>query len=679
MPAIDISRWLAKLLEQLQRSRQRQLVILEGTPDWCDAQLPALYRSDTELLVISNRQIGADPIPLNQAELCLGGEARILVLDLFGGFNADVFCIAAGLVRAGGVLVLLTPALADWDLGADEYACWQDECRSRQAYFVDYFFSALEQDPGIGIKLTEASTDPAIPELAELQATPIIGGQTPQQAQARQTIEQWFKRKSAGIVLLSAARGRGKSTCLGQLAQRLLDDGYRVLVSASSRRAAAQLLHWAPRAEFVAPDRLLQETPGADLLVIDEAAMIPQSVLQRLRRAYPRQVIATTHGGYEGTGQGFRLRFVAELQANLLELSFSDPVRWCPGDALEAWIEQTLMLHRDPAPQIAAARVTGEVEYALIANPGEMSQIGLTRDVYRLMSSAHYRTRPSDLRMLMENPGLVLLVAHRAEHLLGAVLLNPEGGFDAALGEQVYLGRRRPRGHLLAQMLTAQAGIRDFAQQRGLRIQRIAVAAEVRRQGVGSGLLERAARFAHERNYAWLGASFALDPGTAGFWQQAGFALVHVSFAEGKSSGRHSIAVLRAMTGAIDESIDALRQRLRQQLPTWLTQFLQAMDAGQVATLLRGSGYSAELSRLERAEVEAFTGGNKGFELCFASLQRFVMHRIAQSEAEPDHLLIEKAVQNRSWNQLERESGARGRKQLQQRLRGLVEALNKAC
>ena len=84
-------------------------------------------------------------------------------------------------------------------------------------------------------------------------------------------------------------------------------------------------------------------------------------------------------------------------------------------------------------------------------------------------------------------------------------------------------------------------------------------------------------------------------------------------------------------------------------------------------------------SALEKLEVEAFARGNKGFELCFASLQKWVMQRVARSSGKSDSLLIEKAIQNRNWDLLERESGAEGRRSLQQRLRGLVDALLKDC
>jgi len=102
-----------------------------------------------------------------------------------------------------------------------------------------------------------------------------------------------------------------------------------------------------------------------------------------------------------------------------------------------------------------------------------------------------------------------------------------------------------------------------------------------------------------------------------------------------------------------------------------------------VVALLRFAGYEASLGDLEQGEIEAFARGNKGFELCFVSLQKFIMRCVAQSVGQNpryfDNLLIEKAIQNRDWDRLEREPAAKGRKQIQNRLRRLVEAELKAC
>jgi tRNA(Met) cytidine acetyltransferase len=210
-------------------------------------------------------------------------------------------------------------------------------------------------------------------------------------------------------------------------------------------------------------------------------------------------------------------------------------------------------------------------------------------------------------------------------------------------------------------------------------VQRIAVAEDYRRQGLGTRLIEASLAYARDHAMDYVGASFALDPDTADFWRQARFSLVHVSFAQGKSSGNQSIAVLQALNPEVADDIVLLQQRIRQQLPTWMTQFLQTMDRGQVVALLRFASFETVMNQLEQREIEAFTQGHKGFELCFTSLQKYVMQAIAQSSVEPDGLLVEKVVQNRDWELLERESGAEGRRQLQQRLREQVDVLFKAC
>jgi len=122
-----------------------------------------------------------------------------------------------------------------------------------------------------------------------------------------------------------------------------------------------------------------------------------------------------------------------------------------------------------------------------------------------------------------------------------------------------------------------------------------------------------------------------------------------------------------------------LQRRIELSVPTWMTQFLQVLEVAQVVALLRFSGFGTSLTQLEQREIEAFAFGNKGFELCFVSLQKFIMRRVAETSGVVDNLLVEKVIQNRPWERLPRQNSNEGRKQLQNRLRGLVEAMLKAC
>jgi tRNA(Met) cytidine acetyltransferase len=680
MSAINIIRWMEFAFGELQRSQQRQLVLLQGPMEWCDLQLEQLAHHQS-MQIISDRHDYPDSVPVNQADRCLGSESALVVVDLFDGLNPDVVCIASGLVQSGGILLLLAPTIDDWDLNRDRYAQWQQDSVSPRPDFIEYFFSAIEQSPLTGVVITPDfsladSPLPLLPSSKILQPTLISDGQTREQTQTLSDIEAWIHDRKRGAVLISADRGRGKSTCLGLLLQKLQLSGInQVLVTAASKQIADRILQHAATAEFLAPDKLLLTLPKAEIIVIDEAAMIPQSLLRQICRHYPLVIMATTTGGYEGTGQGFMLRFVNSLsQAELLHLELIKPVRWCDGDDLEAWINRTLM----PGvvePVSREMKKPCELEWL---DPDDSGQSQLLQQVYALLCSAHYRTRPSDLRMIMENPDLRIVIARYDGELIAAALLNLEGGFEKELCREIFMGRRRPRGHLLAQMLTAQAGIENFAGFRGLRVLRIAVVDACRRQGVGSQLIAAAFDLAQQKELDYLGASFALDPSNLGFWQQTGFSPAHVSFASGKSTGDNSLAVLKPVSNGLTGIVQTLQQRIDQQLATWLTQFLKTIDVADVTALLRFSNYRSEMNALEFGEVKAFARGNKGFELCFTSLQKFVMSRIAEDDFEPQAILVEKAVLNRDWSQLSRESGSEGRRQLQQRLRALVDALIKA-
>ena len=682
----EISIWLQHLSEHLQATHQRQLLSIQGDSNWCSELLVAVQSVYSDVLVISPRELGRNPVSFSKVETLLGSESSLVVVDLFDGLNPDVLCVASGLVCCGGLLILMSPGPDKWAGITDLYGVWQDEVVSAKPVFVEYIFNSLSHKTRGGIILVQGQDLPLVPELPPAWPTPLLSGRTAEQAEVLLEIDDWLDDNSQQIALITADRGRGKSTCLGIILSDLILIRQRsVIVTAPSQQCAAILMLQAKlqskteiKIDFIAPDRLIAEHRPADVLIIDEAAMLPYPMLQQLCRQYSRLVMATTTGGYEGTGQGFLLRFVARLpRAKLRQLELSAPIRWAAGDRLETWLDSTMLLKPTPC-FIAFDNNRRDLCQFRVLEQAELSgDIALLEKIYSLMASAHYRTRPSDLRMLMENPHLRVILAEVENDLIGVVLLNHEGGLDRELCRQIHLGLRRPKGHLLAQMITAQAGDEYFASYRGLRVQRIAVIEPWRRTGVGRQLIETATQHAESQGFDYIGASFALDSETAAFWQSCQFCLIHIGYAMGKSSGNHSVAVLRSLNPALADNVVQLQDRIKNYLPLWLCQFLQQMDAANVVALLRYSRYSLVMSDMDLAEVRAFAIGHKGFELCFGSLQRFVMQSIAEMpvDSEVHPWLIQKAVQNRDWNRLDRYSEINGRKQSQQKLRDLVKSL----
>lgn len=672
--------WLRQLLGQLEANNQRQLLSCEGSKHWCNNLLAGINLLSGDLLFLSDRDEQKQAVAFAKSETLLGQESRFVVVDLFSGLNPDVLCIAAGLVKCGGLLILLSPGSGHWYEVADQYGVWQNETASPKNAFIDYFFERIEAGTGACIQVRQGKDFPEIKPICKALLTEYIQGKTSDQIAILKSIENWLGVPGQRIALISANRGRGKSTCLGFMVKYMTEDlGLSVCVTAYSRQSAAMLLAKCDSTKFLAPDSLIINQTTADVLVIDEAAMLPFPMLGQLCRQFRRVLMATTTGGYEGTGQGFLLRFVARLPEEKMEwLQLHQPVRWADNDCLESWIDDTFLLK----PFLSKSELTLSSEgfdssrchIEILEQHPDIIEL---KRLYRLMVSAHYRTRPSDFRALVENPDLIPIVANYNSEILGVALLNREGGFNPALCQQVFLGRRRPKGHLLAQMLTAQAGIRNFASHRGLRIQRIAVTENQRRQGIGRSLTETAEDYALENGYDYIGASFAFDSESAGFWKSCGFRLVHIGYGQGKSSGNHSVAVIKVLNPLLKNDIDRLEEKLKSSLPLGLCQNLRHMGVDDVVMLLRFSRYATPLTDIERDEIEAFTQGHKGFELCFATLQRAVMQAIARSpEARSiNPWLIEKVIQNRQWNALSPQRSYSGRKSVQNKIRRLVSEL----
>jgi tRNA(Met) cytidine acetyltransferase len=353
-----------------------------------------------------------------------------------------------------------------------------------------------------------------------------------------------------GVSVLLAERGRGKSAVLGFAARACLQRGLRVLLCAPSRAAAGSVFrHAGVHIDFCAPDNLLlDETITADILLIDEAAAIPLPMLLQLLQRFPHCVLATTTDGYEGTGQGFVLRFLRELDAlapGWQQLPLRSPVRWGVGDPLEQCLYDMLLLGAHEAKidlddsVIDSAKVEVVSQQALLENPV------LLQDIFGLLRSAHYRTTPDDLRFLFDGPAVSLYRLHHANQTLAVALLVEEGSLDANMAAQIAAGKRRPRGHMLVQTLAVHLKQSQYLQQRVARVVRIAVHTQCQRAGLGSHLLQAVIDDQQQRGVHCIGSSFSATPDVLSFWINNGFELLRIGHKRQASSAAPAALVLR--------------------------------------------------------------------------------------------------------------------------------------
>ncbi len=525
-----------------QRMRQqgiRRLLVISGEPLWCRAQaLQLLARlpgdwpwvgTDTPAEVVS--------LPYGAVKTLLGQERLHAVFDAVDGLDVEALAQLCGALRAGSWLLLLAPSWQHWAQRQDSDSLRWSDCPQPIATpnFINHLQQQLLADREVSIW---RQGEPLY--LAPLPPRPDWQAPQGRPSAEQQAILARLLKAESGIWVLTAARGRGKSTLAGML---MAQSPSTCWITGPSRAATDVASEWAAgRAQFWAPDVLLQhcaEQGAGDTgwLLVDEAAAIPGPLLQQLIGYFPRVLLTTTVQGYEGTGRGFLLKFCAALPQWQL-LSLQQPMRWAADDALERIVDNALLFNEEPVWRaVNQPPIIGAVEQAeLCADPRRL------RRFYALLCSAHYRTSPLDLRRLMDAPGMHFSAALLGEDVVGALWLVDEGGLAAELAHDVWAGRRRPRGSLVAQSLAAHSGQWWAPMLRSRRITRIAVLPELRQQGIASRLIEQQKQCSQGLDF--LSVSFGYTEPLWRFWQSCGFVLVRIGNKPEASSGCHTAMAL---------------------------------------------------------------------------------------------------------------------------------------
>ena len=546
--------------QQMQRLGVRRLLVFSGDALWCEQQaIQFCAQSAGDWLWLSD----SAPDDVNAcspsaAHTLLGQDIFHGVFDARHSLNVEALAAFSGALKAGSWLILLVP---EWSVWADtpdaDSLRWSEQPQAIPTpRFIRRFQCLLEQDRSVTVWRQNQPFELApLPVAADW--LPPDGQPTAEQSQILQQLMQ----AQSGVWVLTAPRGRGKSTLAGMLIRQWAGSCW---VTAPAKASASQILNQpAESAHFFAPDALLAlcregAVTGADWLVIDEAAAIPAPMLSELVAAFPRVLLTTTVQGYEGTGRGFLLKFCASLP-QWHDLRLNAPIRWSSADTLEPFISD-LLLFDEPLPVAEQTDGTSEI---VPVNAGDwLSEPALLQDFYGLLTSAHYRTSPLDLRRLLDAPGMTFSASRMHNTLTGALWLVDEGGLSAELAQEVWAGRRRPRGNLVAQSLAAHAGFPEAAVLRSRRVSRIAVHPALRRRGIARHLLAEQQKRALQAGLDFLSVSFGYTEELAALWHQAGFQLARISTQKEASSGCYAAMAILPLSPAGHELAQAALNQL---------------------------------------------------------------------------------------------------------------------
>ncbi|HBB2306984.1 TPA: tRNA(Met) cytidine acetyltransferase [Escherichia coli] len=552
---------LHTLTAQMKREGIRRLLVLSGEERWCfDHALKLRDALPGDWLWISPQPDAENHCSPSALQTLLGREFRHAVFDARHGFDAAAFAALSGTLKAGSWLVLLLPVWDEWENQPDADSLRWSDCPDPIAtpHFVQHFKRVLtanndailwRQNQPFSLAHFTPRTD----------WHPATGAPQPEQQQ----LLQQLLTMPPGVAAVTAARGRGKSALAGQLISRIAGSA---IVTAPAKAATDVLAQFAgEKFRFIAPDALLASDEQADWLVVDEAAAIPVPLLYQLVSRFPRTLLTTTVQGYEGTGRGFLLKFCARFPY-LHRFELQQPIRWAQGCPLEKMVSEALVFDDENfthTPQ-------GNIVISAFEQTLWRSEPETPLKVYQLLSGAHYRTSPLDLRRMMDAPGQHFLQAAGENEIAGALWLVDEGGLSQELSQAVWAGFRRPRGNLVAQSLAAHGSNPLAATLRGRRVSRIAVHPARQREGAGRQLIVGALQYTHDLDY--LSVSFGYTEELWRFWQRCGFVLVRMGNHREASSGCYTAMALLPMSDAGKQLAEREHYRLRrdaQALAQW--------------------------------------------------------------------------------------------------------------
>ena len=552
---------LHTLTAQMKREGIRRLLVLSGEERWCfDHALKLRDALPGDWLWISPQPDAENHCSPSALQTLLGREFRHAVFDARHGFDAAAFAALSGTLKAGSWLVLLLPVWEEWENQPDADSLRWSDCPDPIAtpHFVQHFKRVLtanndailwRQNQPFSLAHFTPRTD----------WHPATGAPQPEQ---QQLLQQLLTMPS-GVAAVTAARGRGKSALAGQLISRIAGSA---IVTAPAKAATDVLAQFAgEKFRFIAPDALLASDEQADWLVVDEAAAIPAPLLHQLVSRFPRTLLTTTVQGYEGTGRGFLLKFCARFP-HLHRFELQQPIRWAQGCPLEKMVSEALVFDDENfthTPQ-------GNIVISAFEQTLWRSEPETPLKVYQLLSGAHYRTSPLDLRRMMDAPGQHFLQAAGENEIAGALWLVDEGGLSQELSQAVWAGFRRPRGNLVAQSLAAHGSNPLAATLRGRRVSRIAVHPARQREGTGQQLIAGALQYTQDLDY--LSVSFGYTGELWRFWQRCGFVLVRMGNHREASSGCYTAMALLPMSDAGKQLAEREHYRLRrdaQALAQW--------------------------------------------------------------------------------------------------------------
>ena len=757
----NFERWCQQLQQLTLAKRWRSLVVLVGDENWTKQRLAislsqrlssqnvsekscnqGLFFGDIEILQsdstfnsLPDDQIHSQLARVNRKTYAqyLGTEQSVIVFKPeqevsaeAGNFmskvdlDIDAFAALSGTVVAGGILLLL---LTPEQLKQENNSVHNDyffqrflrQLASESCYFISQAQSSLP-----ALTVDEPAHDKSLKLNSErsLKATQAnitnlpYGSVTQEQAAAVEAMLKVLSGHRDRPLVLTADRGRGKSSALALAACHMLSQArqpLKIIITAPSKQALTvffeQVQQQLPAAKitnqgiehtmgtisFYPIDVILKARPKANLVMVDEAAALPVYLLQQLLSHYHRLIFATTIHGYEGAGRGFSLKFQQVLQQtmpNFRKMHINQAIRWADDDPLEKFVFNSCLLNAqlpqldsevsaintlDPANKSQTASIREQQSsllLELISPKSLLDNEALLQKVFAVLVTAHYQTSPSDLKLLLNNPAISLFVLKQNNDILGVALLMREGNVDPQLVKLVNGSQRRLRDQFLPQSLLTHCGIKSSFNYSYQRVMRIAIHPQIQAKGLGKFFLKQIEHQVAQQGTDFIGASFGANPALVNFWQQTGFSIARIGFSKDKASGEHSCLVIKPLTTNAEALNKAITTEFYQHFSYWLTDEFKHLPATLVWQVLHGdlASKTSILNGSDAQSVSDFISGQRQLSSCVYGLHHWLIKHCTQAFDAEVLPLIARILQKAAIEDVCQQYDLSGKKALNQHM-----------
>ncbi len=677
---------------------------------------PQTWGEEVVARLVLDSKLPADEVYWHQSNdsafSILGQDRTLTIINAYQGLHPDVIGRTVGTITAGGALAIICPPLEEWPTYADpqipKLIPYSNQHQPIKSHYLQRWSKLLGELEGVE-HYTPNDTHPINPIKRALFNLHLNKACTPDQQAAIDAVIKTVTGQRRRPAILTADRGRGKSAAMGLAAAHLIactkapniiitSSGFNqvsnvfkhaqaALKKSSFDRTLKCLQHESGSIRYVAPDRLInhyhQKPSECDLILVDEAAALGVPRLKKLLTHFTRIAFASTEHGYEGSGRGFSVKFKQLVRQHCRghhAVELTTPIRWSDQDPLEQWTNQLLLLKANDTTQPSKVPALTTLDFKPISQSSLAADEALLHKVFSLLVDAHYQTRPIDLRYLLDAPNAELWLAQSDGQIVGLVWLMHEGELNKEIANDIVIGHRRPRGHLVPQILAAHLGLPEAASLRCARIQRIAVNPAMQNRGIGSWMLNQL-KDALKRNADYLASSFGADLPLLRFWDKAGYDAIRLSDKTNLASGLHSAVVMQALTASAIELQKKAQAQFVQQFPIQLMGSLHCLAPDLACHLAKNKAYMTQTDSftLEAAVLFAFAARPYESSLSaiywLAKMALFNPRHQSQLSTTQQHLFIMRSLQCQGWTQCAQQLGIGGKMEAVQLLRQGVQQI----